>query len=196
MDMLSLGKAAQICAVTRWTLWSYVKAGELPASRTPGGHYRVSRKDLDEFIHRKGLELEEAAAAPPAKAKILVVDDDPVIRKFIIKTLEKSGHKLEEAEDGFEAGQKTIRFKPNILIVDIFMPRMDGFEVCRRMKENPETNKTKIMAISGFDTEENRRKIIEAGADWFMPKPLSPAALRKAVTDVLQSKNVRSQDSA
>ncbi len=58
-DVLSLGKAAEICTITRWTLWSYVKSGELKSSRTPGGHYRVTKKDLYDFIHNKGMETKK-----------------------------------------------------------------------------------------------------------------------------------------
>jgi len=179
MDYLSLGKVAEMCAVTRGTIWSYVKSGELKAMRTPGGHYRVSKKDLKEFVVRKDLKLKQAR--PISRTKILVVDDDTAVRRFITKVLANNDTVLEEAADGFEAGQKTIKFKPDILIVDIFMPKVDGFEVCRQMRKNPETKSTKIIAISGFDSDENRTKVLAAGADLFLAKPLRPGILKQAI---------------
>lgn len=178
-EMLSLGKAADICAVTRWTLWSYVNTGELKAIRTPGGHYRVAKNDLEEFILKRRMLAEKKKSA--AVKKILVVDDDPKIRKFLKRVLGANGNDVMEAADGFEAGQKSIKFKPDILIVDIFMPRLDGFDVCRLMKKDPETRKTKIVAISGYDTAENRKEILSAGADLFIAKPLSKKVILDAV---------------
>lgn len=183
-DVLSLGKAADICAITRRTLWSYVKSGEIIASRTPGGHYRVTKKDLNEFIEKKGMNAKENKQL--SAAKILVVDDDSKIRKFLIQALGKNGNEIVEAADGFEAGQKTIKFKPDIMIVDIFMPKMDGFEVCRHMKKDPETKNTKIIAISGFDTKENRKKILGCGADLFLPKPLDISTLINIIQKILE----------
>ncbi len=112
----------------------------------------------------------------------MVVDDDPKIREFIIHILETEGNEVVGAADGFEAGQKSIKFKPDIMIVDIFMPNMDGFEVCRQMRKNPDTMNTKIIAISGYSDEENRKKILDAGADLFIPKPLSRNTVIDAVS--------------
>ena len=179
-DVLSLGKAAEICTITRWTLWSYVKSGELKSSRTPGGHYRVTKKNLYDFIHNKGMETKKESDL--SLTKIMVVDDDPKIREFIIHILETEGNEVVGAADGFEAGQKSIKFKPDIMIVNIFMPNMDGFEVCRQMRKNPDTMNTKIIAISGYSDEENRKKIIDAGADLFIPKPLSRNTVIDAVS--------------
>jgi excisionase family DNA binding protein len=182
-------KNLEICAITRRTIWSYVKSGEITASRTPGGHYRVSKKDLDDFIEKKEMRPQRQQLSA---TKILVVDDDPKIRKFLIRVLQKNGNAIEEAVDGFEAGQKTIKFKPDIMILDIFMPKMDGFEVCRNMKKNPDTKNTKIIAISGFDTEENREKILKCGADLFLPKPLDKSTLKNTIKTVLKTKTVSS----
>ncbi len=179
-DVLSLGKAAEICTITRWTLWSYVKSGELKASRTPGGHYRVTKKDLYDFIHNKGMETKKESDL--SLAKIMVVDDDPKIREFIIHILETEGNEVVGAADGFEAGQKSIKFKPDIMIVDIFMPNMDGFEVCTQMRRNHDTMTTNIIAISGYSDEGTRKKILDAGADLFIPKPLSRNTVIDAVS--------------
>ena len=182
-EMLSLGKAADLCAVSRRTLWTYVKSGALNASRTPGGHYRVSKNDLNAFIEKKAMKINNNKK--PSALKILVVDDDPGIRKLLTRILSKKGNIVVQAADGFEAGQKTVQVKPDIMIVDIFMPKMNGFDVCLSMKKNPETKETKIIAISGHDTTENRTKILECGADFFLAKPLDVSKLENVIQTLI-----------
>jgi excisionase family DNA binding protein len=182
--LFSLPRAAKICAVSRWTLWSYVKSGELNGSRTPGGHYRISEKDLDAFILNRDMRPNNNR--PGTSKKILIVDDDPKIRKFLLRVLSGNGCEVESASDGFETGQKSVQFKPDLVILDIFMPRMDGFEVCRRLKGNPETNHTKIIAISGDDSIENQQKIESCGADLFLAKPLSKKVILNKIDYLLK----------
>jgi excisionase family DNA binding protein len=182
--LFSLPKAAKICAVSRWTLWSYVKSGELNVFRTPGGHYRISEKKLEEFILSKGMRPIKNDKAN--SKKILIVDDDPIIIKFLLRALSGNGCEVESASDGFEAGQKTVQFKPDLVILDIFMPRMDGFEVCQRLKRNPETSHTKIIAISGDDAIENQQKIESCGADLFLAKPLSKKVILNKIDYLLK----------
>jgi len=95
------------------------------------------------------------------------------------------------ASDGFEAGVKIIEFKPGLVILDLVMPGMDGFEACRRIKENSNTAHIKVLAITGYDTEENKERIMSAGADAFMPKPLDMDRLLPNVDDLLNQKENR-----
>ena len=81
------------------------------------------------------------------------------------------------ASDGFEAGVKVMGFRPGLVILDLFMPGMDGFEVCKRIKENSSVSGIKILAITGYDTEENRERILRAGADGYLAKPVERSAL-------------------
>lgn len=181
--LLSLPKAAEIYSVSRWTLWSYVKSGKLKALRTPGGHYRISEKDLTEFFNN----INPSTSKDFSNRKILVVDDDSSIRKALSQAFSKKGFEVKTASDGFEAGQLSVNFKPRIMILDIFMPKMDGFEVCRRIKKDSETKNIKIIAISGFDNLENREKILDCGADVFFSKPLNLKELRKEIDRIIES---------
>ena len=95
-------------------------------------------------------------------------------------------YKTEVASSGFEAGAKVARFKPGLIILDLFMPEMSGFEVCRRIKEDPDTSHIKILALTGYDTEENREKIMKAGADGYMAKPVVIDVLIRHVEDLLK----------
>ena len=109
--------------------------------------------------------------------KILIVDDDPQIRDLLTQMLSANKYETETASSGFAAGSKIATFKPDLIILDLLMPEMSGFEVCRLIKEDLQTSHIKILAVTGYDTEENRNQIMTAGADDYMTKPLSSDAL-------------------
>ena len=96
----------------------------------------------------------------PAEKRILIVDDDSQIQELITTILSAHHYETEVASDGFEAGRKVVEFKPGLIILDLYMPGMDGFEVCRQIKENSSTSHIKILAITGYDTPENRDRIV------------------------------------
>jgi len=76
-------------------------------------------------------------------------------------------------------------FKPDLLVLDLIMPGMDGFEVCRRIKKNPRTSHIKVLAITGYDDGENRDRIMKAGADDYLPKPIESERLLEEIKDLL-----------
>jgi len=178
-DLYSIPKAAKYCAISRVTLWKYVKSGQLKASQTPGGHFRILKKDLEVFMRKKGIY--PFGSFQPLNNRILTVDDDPQIRDVLATILSKNGYQTEIAADGFDAGFKIREFKPGLVILDLFMPGMDGFEVCKHVKENPETSHIKILAITGFDSIENRERIMAAGADGYLTKPVEMDTLLQRV---------------
>ena len=188
-NIFSIPRAAEFCSLSRGTIWKYVKSGELKASLTPGRQYRIHNKDLEFFMREKGMY--PFAEYQPAQNKILIVDDDPYIQKLLTKMLSAYKYKTEVASDGFEAGVKVMEFKPGLIILDLFMPGMDGFEVCRRIKKNPLSSQIKILAITGYDTKENKDRILEAGGDGYVVKPFVNDELIQKIKDLLGiNKNV------
>ncbi len=181
--LYTIGKAAEYCSLGKETLRRHIKSGDLTASRTPGGHYRVLKKDLEAFVLEKGMY--PLTNNRSQSRKILIVDDDLQIQAMLTKILSDQKYETEVASSGFEAGAKVVKFKPGLIILDLIMPEMDGFEVCRQIKENPDTSHIKILAITGYDTEENREKIMEAGADAYMAKPMMRDVLLRRVEDLL-----------
>lgn len=178
-DFYTIPQAANLCSVCRTTMWRWVKSEKLQSSLTPGGQHKIRKEDLESFIRNRMKHLPSIKFVP--KKKILVVDDDHAIQNLLGKMLSYNGYQTEVASDGFEAGVKTIQFKPDLMILDLFMPGMNGFEVCRQIKKQSNTSHIKILAYTGFDTTENKERIIQAGADGYMVKPVEMATLLKNI---------------
>jgi PleD family two-component response regulator len=119
------------------------------------------------------------------RKKILIVDDEPRVLKVLNKMLSLHGYQIEEALDGFEAGVKIMSFKPELLILDLYMSGMDGFELCKRIKSNPNTSHIKIIVYTGFDSEENKDRIMKAGAEGYLVKPVDESILLQNIEDLL-----------
>ena len=183
METYTIPQAAQICSVSRGTVWRWVKAGKLRAAVTAGGHHRIRKDDLLPFTQPKRLSPPLSLAE--AGKRLLIVDDDKSIRRLIRRALNGCGWHVAQAADGFEAGKKMIQFDPHLVILDLFMPNMDGFLVCKQIKRAADTAKTKVIAISGFNTRENRQRIRDCGADLFLPKPLDMKRLTQEIEKVL-----------
>ena len=188
-DMYTIPQAAKYCSISRGTLWRCVKSGDLKASLTPGGHYRILKKDLESFMFEKGMYPLANPHSP--RKKILIMDDDLEIQELLAKML--SGHKYETevASDGFEAGVKTMEFRPGLIILDLFMPGINGFELCRQIKEKSNTSHIKILALTGYDTKKNRDRIMQAGADGYLAKPVKMSTLLSQVKSLLDHTSKR-----
>jgi len=187
-DVFTVYTASQYCKVSPQTIINWIDSGHFTAYKTPGGHRRISRKDLEVFMVRQGIPIPEEISEVGRK-RILVVDDDPIIVESIVQALEEDEHDYEviSASDGFEAGLQVNHFKPNLLILDIMMPDIKGYDVCKKIKSNPETRQTKIIVLSAYLDEEKFNKMKEYGADACFSKPLPLSQLKTEVTRLLQS---------
>ncbi len=131
-----------------------------------------------------------SASAPrsdstPHMPSVLIVDDDPFIRKLIATTLEDvAGFELAEAGDGEEAVEVAARETPEMVFLDIDMPRLDGLEVCRRLRADPATASATIVILTAAAGDAAEREAEGAGADLFLTKPFSPLELLRLVHDL------------
>ncbi len=161
---------------------NWIDQNLLPSYRTPGGHRRIRREDLVAFLRKH--QIPTPASLMCGKFTVLIVDDEEDIVNLIKTYLRRQGsYEVSSASDGITALIEIGRVKPDLLILDIMIPGIDGFEVCRRIKAGS-ANKTTIIAISGVADCE--KKILEAGADAFMPKPVDLDKLHTAVRRLLQ----------
>src|SRR5215510_5196244 len=147
---------------------NWIEQNLLPSYRTPGGHRRIRRDDLLAFLRKHQIPTPESLVE--GQFNVLIVDDEQEILD-LMKTflLRQGGYDVATASDGISALIEVGRAKPDLLILDIMIPGVEGIEVCRRIKADA-TNKTAIIAISGQPDWEKR--ILQAGADSFMAKPL------------------------
>ncbi|QNF31625.1 response regulator transcription factor [Adhaeribacter swui] len=109
--------------------------------------------------------------------KVLVVDDDPDITELLQYNLEKEGYEVTSAENGKEALEKAAKFNPDIILMDVMMPVMDGITACRQLREKPEFRETYILFLTARSEEFSEIAAFDAGADDFITKPIKPRAL-------------------
>jgi excisionase family DNA binding protein len=186
MEILTVSQASKYCKVSSKTIINWIDAGYIKAYKTVGGHRRIKKDDLDKFLKEKGMPLPEEVKAEERK-KILVVDDDKIIVETIVQALEEDeyGYEMISAGDGFEAGLQVNHFKPDLLILDIMMPDINGYEVCQKIKSNPETKDTKIIVLSAYLDDDAFNQMKEYGADACFSKPLPLEQLRFEVAKLL-----------
>lgn len=186
MEILTVSQASKYCKVSSKTIINWIDAGYIKAFKTVGGHRRIKKEDLDQFLKERGMPLPEAPKTEERK-KILVVDDDRIIVETIVQALEEDeyGYEIISAADGFEAGLQVSHFKPDLLILDIMMPDMNGYDVCQKIKSNPETNATKIIVLSAYLNDEAFKQMKEYGADACFSKPLPLEQLKFEVAKLL-----------
>ena len=121
--------------------------------------------------------------------KVLVCDDEPYIVESVSYVVRKAGYEVVVAEDGLEALSAVKREKPDLVFLDIMMPKVSGYEVCRQLKEDPATKSAYVVMLTARGQEEDERRALEMGADEFMTKPFSPRKMRAKLDEILgQSK--------
>ena len=180
---LTTGEIAKHCQVSHLTVSNWIRAGKLGASRTPGGHYRVGREDFLRFLLEYKFPL--PGQFEEDGRRVLVVDDDRPLAETIAQTLHEEGYQVSVAFDGYEAGVKMVTLKPDLLILDLIIPWMDGFAVCQRVKADPEVKQTKILAMTRFVQVGNVAKAVECGADLCLEKPFRMQTLKAAAAKLL-----------
>jgi CheY-like chemotaxis protein len=124
---------------------------------------------------------------------VLVVDDEPTIRALVNAILDGSDVRTLEAVDGPEALAMARRHRPDLVLLDVVMPRMDGFTVCQKMKAESSTARTPVLLLTALAQESDRQRARRAGADGVVQKPFSATALRATVESILSgAEKVRS----
>jgi excisionase family DNA binding protein len=172
-------EAAKLCHVSPLSIINWVNAGRLSAFRTPGGHRRIRRDDLIRFMRDNDIPLPDALKQGSGKRSVLVVDDEPAIRELLMQhlTTRSRAYDVLGAADGFEAGRLITTARPDVVLLDLRMPGLDGFQVCRQIKADTETAATIVIAMTGFHSPETETQILGCGAIRCFAKPIDPAVL-------------------
>ena len=146
------------------------------------------------FMKENGIPLDPSLCTGSGRSKVLVVDDDATIRDVLAEHLSsrKNPYEVMTALDGFEAGRLVATFKPDVVLLDLRMPGMDGFQVCRTIKADPESSTTIVIAMTGYHTPETEAKIKECGAIECYAKPVESSILAESI-DVQLEKAIASR---
>jgi excisionase family DNA binding protein len=181
-------EAAKLCHVSPLSIINWVNAGRIPAFRTPGGHRRIRREDLARFMRENGIPLPEELRDGSGRSRVLVVDDEAAIRDIFAESLAQrpTPYEVMTAADGFEAGRLVATFRPDVVLLDLRMPGLDGFQVCRTIKGDSETASTVVIAMTGYHTHETESRILECGAVRCLSKPIEPSAVAAVIDAVLE----------
>lgn len=123
-----------------------------------------------------------------AKEKILIVEDNPQNMRLMEMALRVQNYTLLRAIDGEEALAITISEHPDLIVMDIRLPKMDGLEVTRRLRENPAFSHIPIIAVTAYAMKGDEEKIIEAGCNLYLTKPINTRELPGIVAEMLKSK--------
>ncbi len=185
-EFLTTGDVSRWCNIPYITALSWVKAGKLKSRRTPGGHYRITRSDFVEFLEKYDFPIPDELRRW-RKKRILIVDDEPPIVDVVENMLQLAEgiYETTSASNGYDAALAIMEFEPNLVILDINMPGLDGVEVCKRIKTNPKTMHIKILGITAME-QEKVNQLLQAGAEDCLQKPLNIMELQKRVQALLQ----------
>jgi excisionase family DNA binding protein len=168
-EYLTPNEVATLLRVSPITVRQWAQKGLLHANTTAGGHRRFSRQVVEQFARARGM------AAPQQKPGLLIVDDNRSFNDYLAALFRVELPELDIhcAYDGFEAGRLVVMHKPTVVLLDVMMPGVDGTEVCRRLKDDPETTGIKVVAMTGFHSPEIEKRMLAAGAEVLLRKPFS-----------------------
>jgi excisionase family DNA binding protein len=180
-EWLTLGQAAAFLGAAQSTVRKWADSERLSAFYTPGGHRRFRRRDLEAFLEGR---LGPAPSAGPT-GDVLVVDDDPRLREFVRVNLETAGFTVREAASGEEGLAALEREPPDLILLDVLMPKVDGWEMLRRVQERHGVETIPVIMYSG--KLEVAAEAAELGAQAFIGKPFDPHQLVEATKQLLGS---------
>ena len=162
-NTFSTGYVAKLLGVTNKTIVKWIREKGLNAFQLPGGeHYRIRKEELIKFLKINNVPVPKEIAPRIGKPRILIIDDDENMCFAIKRILVNDGSfEVDVAFDGFDGGLKINTFKPDLVLLDIKMPGIDGIEVLKRIKENPDTLQIKVVIISAFINNDISQKIKE-----------------------------------
>jgi excisionase family DNA binding protein len=169
-DWLTLGQAAKYLGVAQSTIRKWSDQGRVPAFYTPGGHRRYRRGDLDNFLERSG----PSSGSGPT---VLIVDDDPKLREYVRVNLEMEGYSVKEAGSAEEGLGVLDESTPDLVLLDVMMPEVDGWEMLRRVQERHGVGAIPVIMFSGKVDERSAEEAASRGAQAFIGKPFNPQEL-------------------
>ncbi len=187
--VFTTGEAAKICKVSQQTIIRCFDSGQLKGFRVPGSRFRrIPRDQLYAFMRDNGIPTD---ALDSGKRKVLVVDDDEDLVELIVDALNRDGRfDLRSVNNGFGAGMLIKEFRPDLVVLDVMLPDINGKEVCNLVRSDATMDDVRIICISGMVEQEKIQELSDAGADEFMKKPFDVDQLVTRVCQLLDVETV------
>lgn len=161
---------ARLCDVYPSSVLNWIKEGKLPSRNTFGGHHRVTREEVIVLLERLRIPLPDELVA---RKRVLIVEDDAEQAKLLARAFSRRGtYDVETCGDGLTALIRIGQDPPDLVILDIVIPELDGLQVCRVLKSQPHTKGLKIIAVSGQKLPFSVKKLAELKLEGFYRKPL------------------------
>ena len=184
-EWLTLGQAAKYLGVAQSTMRKWSDLGRVPAFYTPGGHRRYRRSDLDQFLDRSGPSAAGAGYAPSSGPLVLIVDDDERVREYVRVNPEAEGYAVREAGSAEEGLAVLGEASPDLILLDVMMPQVDGWEMLRRVQEHTGVGAIPVIMFSGKVDEQSAGEARSRGAQAFIGKPFDPRSLIESTKQLL-----------
>jgi excisionase family DNA binding protein len=183
--VFTTGEAAKICKVSQQTIIRCFDNGTLKGFRVPGSKFRrIPREQLFAFMRDNGIPTD---ALESGKRKVLIVDDDEELVELLVDTFSRDGRfELKTANNGFDAGMLVKEFRPDLVVLDVMLPDINGKEVCQRVRSDSTLEMVKIICISGMIEQDKIADLKASGANDFMHKPFDVNKLLDRCCDLLE----------
>jgi excisionase family DNA binding protein len=188
-DVYTTGEAAKICKVSQQTIIRCFDSGQLKGFRVPGSRFRrIPRAELFMFMRDNGIPTD---ALESGKRKIMVVDDDVALVELITDMLERDGRfEVRSVNNGFDAGMMVKEYHPDLLVLDVMLPDINGKEVCQRVRGDSTMDDVKIICISGMVEQDKIEDLRQSGANEFLQKPFEMDTLIERMCGLLDMESV------
>jgi excisionase family DNA binding protein len=180
-EWLTLGQAAKYLGVAQSTMRKWSDVGRVAAFYTPGRHRRYRRSDLDQFLDRSGRSGSSTVEGP----LVLIVDDDERLREYVRVNLEAEGYVVREAASAEEGLEALDQESPDLILLDVMMPKVDGWEMLRRVHDKHGVGAIPVIMFSGKVDEHAAAEATSRGAEAFIGKPFDPRALIDSTKQLL-----------
>jgi len=183
--VFTTGEAAKICKVSQQTIIRCFDNGQLKGFRVPGSRFRrIPREMLYKFMKDNGIPTD---ALESGRRKVLLVDDDTELVEIMTKFLEEDGRfEVKIATTGFDAGMLVKEYRPDIIVLDVMLPDINGKEVCQRVRADNTMEDVRILCISGMIEEDKIQDLRLSGADDFMNKPFDAEMLIERMCKLME----------
>ena len=188
--VFTTGEAAKICKVSQQTIIRCFDSGNLKGFRVPGSRFRrIPRHDLFTFMRDNGIPTD---ALESGKRRVLVVDDDEELTELIVDQLEKDGRfEVRSVNNGFDAGMMVKDYRPDLIVLDVMLPDINGKEVCQRVRTDSTMDDVRIICISGMVEQDKIEELKLAGANEFLQKPFEVDSLIDRICHLLDIETVQ-----